>query len=937
MSFTGVFIQRPVMTTLVMIAILGAGLIGWSRLPISDLPKIDYPTISISASLPGADPETMAATVAVPLERQIAAVSGVDSLSSTSSQGTTQITVQFLLERDIDSAAQDIQAAISRALKQLPPEMTAPPTWQKVNPADLPILLIALHSSTLPMSQLNAYADTLIAQRLSMVNGVAQVSVFGNYKSAVRIKLDPDRLAGRNISIDEVASAVDHENSNHPLGTLWGANKTWTMHTNAGLKNADDFKVLTVAWRNGSPVKLSEVAKVIDGYQNVKTAAWFNDIRAIGLAIYRQPGSNTIAIVDAIRELLPEIRQRLPKQAELQTNIDRSLPIRASIAEVQFTLILTAVLVVLVIFVFLRRLSATLIPALSLPLSLIGTFAVLSAMNYSIDNISMVALVLVTGFVVDDAIVVLENIVRRMETGESAQQAALKGSQQIAFTVLSMTLSLMAVFIPVMFMSGVLGRLFQEFAVTVMVAIAISGFVSLTLIPMMCSRMLRPMPRHPGRLYQLGEHWFDAWKSWYAWTLDRALAHRRWVLATLIASFVLVWYLLGLVPRGMIPNEDIGQIRLQTEFAADSSFEDMVTKQCAVAAIVQKNAHIRSFLSSVGSSQSNQGTMFIRLKDAPERKAPPEMVIAQLRKELSGVVGVKISPQIIPPIRIGARLSKAQFQYTLQGTDTSELYAATNALMGRLDNVKEITDVSSDLQLDYPRVNIAIDRDRAASLGVSAKRIETTLGMAYGGRQISTIYTDADQFSVILEVDAAHQVNTAKLAELRIRPDLFPSNALVQLATIATITTGVGPISINHQGQLPAVTLAFNLRDGVSLGTAVDRIQACAAQVLPASVSGAFTGAAQAYQTSLASMGILLLLSIAVIYLVLGILYESFIHPLTILSGLPSAGIGALLALLIFRNELNVYSFIGIIMLVGIVKKNAIMMIDFAIEARKDR
>jgi HAE1 family hydrophobic/amphiphilic exporter-1 len=933
MNLPGLCIRRPVMTTLVMAGILIFGLLAWRQLPISDLPRIDFPTISVSARLAGADPETMAASVATPLERQFSTIAGIDSMTSSSTLGSTSITLQFELDRDIDAAAQDVQAAISAAQRQLPADMPTPPTWRKINPTEQPILLLALRSDTLPLSRVNEYADTLLAQRISMLSGVAQVSVYGSQKYAVRVQADPDKLAGRDLAIDDIARAIDKGNSNRPTGTLWGKDKAWSLRTDAGLDNADGFRRMIVAWRAGTPVHLEDVASVFDSVENNKVASWYNDTRAIVLAVQRQPGTNTVEIVDNVRKLLPELQTMIPASVQLDVLIDRSLSIRASVADVEHTLLLTAILVVLVIFLFLRRLSATVIPALSLPLSLIGTFAGMWLLGFSLDNLSLMALTLATGFVVDDAIVVLENIVRRMEEGESPRTAAIEGSRQVAFTVLSMTISLAAVFIPILFMTGIVGRLFREFAVTMVLAIGVSGVVSLTLIPMLCSRFLRPASIRHGLAYRASEALFTGMHRTYEWLLDGALRHQGLVLLSLVLSIVFTGWLYTKVPKGFIPTEDIGQLRGNTECAQGVSFAEMVRHQQLVAAKVLENPNVASFMSNAGNDGSNQGRFFIRLKDASERTASPEEVIDQLRKATAPIVGIKAYFQNPPPIQIGGQQSKGQYQYTVQGSDTTALYASAAALEAKLREIPEITDISSNLQLDNPRLEVHIDRERAAALGVSPGQVEATLGSAYGSQQVSTILTSTNQYQVILEVAPEYQADPTMLARLHLRPD-GGNHDLIPLATIASISPAIGPLSINHQGQTPAVTLAFNLKTGASIGDVVPKVETLAATTLGAGITGGFAGSAQAFQSSLAGMGILLMLAIAVIYLVLGILYESFIHPLTILSGLPSAGIGALLALWLCKDELNIYAFVGIIMLIGIVKKNAIMMVDFAIQAR---
>jgi hydrophobic/amphiphilic exporter-1 (mainly G- bacteria), HAE1 family len=932
MNLPGLCIRLPVMTTLVMAGILVFGLLAWRELPVSDLPRIDFPTISVSAKLPGADPETMAAAVATPLERQFSTIAGIDSMTSSSSLGETSVTIQFNLDRDIDAAAQDVQAALAAAQRNLPNAMPSPPTWRKINPTESPILLIALRSESLPLSQVHEYADTMLAQRISMLPGVAQVRVYGSQKYAVRVQVDPESLAGRGIAIDEVADAVGRANSNQPTGTLWGADTAWSLRTDAGLGGAAAFRKVVVAWRGGAPVRLEEVAQVIDSVETDKVASWFNDTRAVVLAVQRQPGTNTVGIVDTVRALLPAYREMLPASVQLDVLIDRSLPIRASVADVEHTLLLTAILVVLVIFLFLRRLSATVIPALSLPLSLIGTFAGMWLLGFSLDNLSLMALTLATGFVVDDAIVVLENIVRRMEEGEDPHTAAVEGSRQVAFTVVSMTISLAAVFIPVLFMGGLVGRLFQEFAMTMVIAIGVSGVVSLTLVPMLCSRFLRPAALHHGAAYRVSERGFAWLHRTYERSLDAVLRHPRWVLAGLAASLLATAALYVVVPKGFIPNEDIGQITGSTEGAQGISFTEMARHQRLVAERVLQDPDIDCFMSNVGNDSANQGRLFISLKPGSQRSSTPEQVIERLRKVVVPVPGIKVVFQNPPPIRIGGRSSKAAYQFTLQGTDTARLYAAAVAFAAQMRELPDAIDVSSDLQLDSPQLQVRIDRDRAASLGISPERIDGTLAAAYGSRQVSTILTSSNQYQVIMEVDPAHQRDPEQLSRLHIRPDA--GGELVPLGVVAQIGPAVGPLSISHQGQLPAVTLSFNLRPGASIGGTVDRIEALARSTLPAGVTGSFAGTAQAFQSSLVGMGVLLVLAIGVIYLVLGILYESFLHPITILSGLPSAGIGALLALWVCGNELNIYAFVGIIMLIGIVKKNAIMMVDFAVQSR---
>lgn len=936
MHFTELFIRRPVMTTLVMLSFLIFGGMSYRYLPVSDLPNVDFPTILVSATLPGASPETMASAVATPLERQFSTIAGLDSMSSTNALGLTQITLQFSLDRDIDAAAQDVQAAITKAARQLPPEMPTPPTYQKVNPADQPVLYMALTSDTLPLSTVDEYGQTLLAQRISMVSGVAQVQVFGSQKYAVRLQLDPKALASRGLGINEVAEAIRTANVNLPTGTLYGPEQAYTVQATGQLTTASAYRPLIVAYRGGKPVRLEEVGQALDSVENDKIASWYKDSRAIVLAIQRQPGTNTIEVVNHIKKLLPSLREQIPAGVNLVTLYDRSVSIRESVNDVQFTLLLALGLVVLVIFLFLRNLPATIIPSLALPLSIVGTFGIMYLLGYSLDNLSLMALILSVGFVVDDAIVVLENIVRHLEMGESPWEAALSGSREIGFTILSMTLSLVAVFIPVFFMSGILGRLLHEFAATIAVAILVSGLVSLTLTPMLCSRFLRP-PREVqhGRLYTLSERIFRGLLVLYERTLRWVLDHRR---ATLLISgllLVVTVILFVIIPKGFLPNEDQGTIFAFTEAAEGISFEAMMRQQKEVARVVKENPYVDSFFSSIGAGgpnvAGNTGRMFIRLK--PRRKRPPaEEVIRQLRPLLDRLPGIKVYPQILPTIRIGGMLTKGLYQFTLQSPDPHELFHYAPLLEARMRELPGLLDVNSDLMLKNPQVNVIIHRDKAAALGVSVQQIEDALYYAYGSRQISTIYTPNNQYWVILELDPRYQMDPEAMQWLYVRSQ---NGHLVPLNVLATLTRGVGPLTINHSGQLPAVTLSFNLKADTGLSEAVAAVQKLARELLPATITTTFQGAAQAFQASLKGLWLLMIMSILVIYLILGILYESFLHPLTILSGLPSAGVGALLALMLFGMDLNLYGFVGVIMLIGIVKKNAIMMIDFALEAQR--
>jgi HAE1 family hydrophobic/amphiphilic exporter-1 len=937
MSIPELFIRRPIMTTLVMSAILLFGISGYRFLSVSDLPSVDYPTIQVSASLPGASSDTMAASVATPLEKQFSTIAGIDSMSSVSSLGNSQVTIQFSLDRSIDAAAQDVQAAIAKAARQLPPNMPTPPTYSKVNPADSPILYLAVSSPTLPLSKVDDYGETLMAQRISMVNGVAQVAVFGSQQYAVRVQVDPNKLAAYGIGIDDIAQAVESGNVDLPTGTLYGHHQSFTVLANGQLERAADYRPLIVAYRNGNPVRLQDVGRVLDSVQNDKVASWFNNTRAIVLAIQRQPGANTVAVVDSIQSLLPQLRLQIPASVKIETLYDRSQSIRQSVDDVQFTLLLTVCLVVLVIFIFLRNLSATVIPSLALPMSIIGTFAAMYLLNYSLDNLSLMALTLCVGFVVDDAIVMLENIVRHMENGEPAMQAALSGSREIGFTIISMTLSLAAVFIPVLFMSGMIGRLLHEFAVTIGVAVLVSGFVSLTLTPMLCSRFVQVShARQHGRLFKAFERFFAGLHGSYDRTLQVVMRHRRITLAVSLLVLVATGCLFVAIPKGFFPTEDTGQIFGITEAAQDVSFDSMREHQMAVAKIVAADTNIAAFMSSIGgggSSTANNGRIFMRLKPRSQRRLRADQIIQELRPKLASVPGMQTYLQVPPSIRIGGMLSKALYQFSLQDTDTKELYYWAPILMNRMAQVPGFQDVTSDLLIANPQITVEIDRDKASSLGVLPDQIENSLYDAYGQRQISTIYTDVNEYWVVMEVEPQFQRDPSALSQLYIRSS---NGNLVPLAAVAKLTRGIGPMTVTHVGQLPSVTISFNLAQGVSLGTAVAQVQRLQNELhLPATITASFQGSAQVFQSSVKGLGVLLVMSILIIYIILGILYESFIHPITILSGLPSAGFGALLTLMVFGIDLNIYAFVGLIMLVGIVKKNAIMMIDFAIAAQR--
>ena len=938
MNIAEPFIRRPIATALIMSAILIFGVMGYRLLPVSDLPNVDFPTIQVSASLPGANPETMAASVATPLEKQFSTIAGVDNMTSTSSLGSAQITIQFSLDRNIDAAAQDVQSAISKAQRQLPPGMPSPPTSQKVNPADSPILFLALTSPTLPLSTVDEYAETMIAQRISMVSGVAQVQVMGAQKYAVRVQLDPNALATRGIGIEEAQQAVQKANVNLPTGTLYGPDKAFTVQATGQLTTAEAYRPIIVAYRNGSPVRLEELGRVIDSVENDKVASWFNNTRSIILSIQRQPGTNTVEVVDSIRRLLPSFSAQMPASVNLEILNDRSMTIRDSIADVKFTLTLTVALVIMVIFLFLRNLSATIIPSLAVPLSIFGTFGVMYLLGYSMNNLSLMALTLSVGFVVDDAIVMLENIVRHMEMGERPFEAALNGAKEIGFTILSMTISLAAVFIPVLFMGGILGRLLHEFAVTIGAAILVSGFVSLTLTPMLCSRYLRqPAEEKHGRFYNALERFFGGMLGAYDWTLRRVMKHH--VITTMASAlvFAATIYMFTKIPMGFIPSEDTNQVYGSTEAAQDVSFDGMVKHQRQVAEIISKDPNVESFMSSVGAGgpngTGNTGRVYMRLKPRSQRKLTADEVIQELRPKLAAIPGINVYLQNPPTIRLGGSLSKSLYQFTLQDADIKELYEWAPKMESRLKQLPGLQDVTSDLQITSPQVVVDIDRDKALALDVTADQIENSLYNAYGQRQISTIYTPTNQYWVIMQLEDKYQKDPAALSLLYVKSN---GGRQIPLNTVAQLRRTVGPLTITHSGQLPSVTISFNLKPGVALGDAVNQIQNIKIEMrLPATLSTNFQGTAQAFQSSLQGLWLLLAVAILVIYIVLGILYESFIHPITILSGLPSAGFGALLTLMLFKTDLNIYAFVGLIMLIGIVKKNAIMMIDFALEAQR--
>jgi HAE1 family hydrophobic/amphiphilic exporter-1 len=939
MNLSKLFIERPVTTTLIVLGTIVFGAMAYRLLPVSDLPTVDFPTIQVAAALPGANPETMAAAVALPLEKQFSTIAGVTSINSTNLPGSSSITVQFDLSRNIDAAAQDVQAMIAKAARQLPPQMPAPPSLQKVNPADQPVLILGVNSPTLKMSQVDEYAQT-IAQRISTVSGVAQVGFGGSQKYAVRVDVDPRRLAAHGIGFDEVANAISSANSNLPTGTVFGAEQTYSVQADGQLYSAAAYAPTVIAYRQGRPIRLEQVARVYDGVENDKMAAWSTSeghplTRTMVLTIQKQPGSNTVAVVDAVKDLMPTLRAQLPASVQLSVRYDRSEGIRASVDDVKFTLLLTIGLVVMVIFLFLRNVSATIIPSLALPASILATFAVMYQLSYSLDNLSLMALTLSVGFVVDDAIVMLENIVRHMEMGKSPMEAAFDGSKEVSFTIISMTLSLAAVFIPILFMGGMIGRLLHEFAVTIGAAILVSGFVSISLTPMLCSRFLKP-PQEAGHgwFFNATERMFDAWVRVYDWTLRKSLRFRG---TTMVASILLIaWtvYLFARIPKGFLPNEDTGRFQIAAEAPQGATYDEMVKRLFEVSEIMKAERDIYAFDALVGFNAGalNQGRFPVFLKPREQRALSVDQLIAKLRPKMAGVMDLRVFMTNPPLLNVGSIQSRSTYQFTLQDTDTATLYRAAPILEDRMRRLPGLEDVSSDLQIKNPQIRVKLNRDKIAALGLSVDQVETALYNAYGTRQVSTIYAPNNQYQVILQAASEYQRDPAALQMLYVRA---PAGQLVPLHTLATVGTDLGPLAVNHVGQLPSVTISFNLRPGMALGDAIADVEKTAAEVLPATITTSFQGAAQMFQDSLKGLGIILLLAIVVIYIVLGILYESFTQPLTILSGLPSAGLGALLTLMLFKTELNLYAFVGVIMLVGLVKKNGIMMVDFAIGAQR--
>jgi HAE1 family hydrophobic/amphiphilic exporter-1 len=939
------FIRRPIATSLLMAGVALFGVIAYNSLSVSDLPQVDYPTITVSASLPGANPDTMASAVATPLERQFTTIAGLDSMISNSGQGSTSITLQFALSRDIDGATVDVETAIAEAMPLLPPGMPTPPSFRKVNPGDTPIINLLLSSPTMRLSDLDEYAETMLAQRISMVEGVAQVQVYGSAKYAVRVQVDPNELATRQIGLNEIDQALRNWNVNIPTGTLYGPNTAYNVQVNGQLMKAWNYRPMVVAYKNGAPVRLGDVARVIDSVQDDKQFAKIYDhgqeygtqgTSGVSLAVMRQPGSNTIEVADNIKRLLPVFQAQIPPSVHLAIRGDRSKNIREAFQDIQFTMAATLILVVLVIFAFLRNFSATMIPAMALPFSIIGTFAVMKLLNFSLNNISMMALILSIGFVVDDAIVMLENIVRHIEMGETPMQASLSGSREIGFTIVSMTLSLAAVFIPILFMAGILGRLFREFAVTICAAILISGMVSISLTPMLCSRFLRAGKETVhGICYRAMEGVFNSTLNVYRITLNWVLHHRPIMLGLFVAVLGVTGYFFVIVQKGFIPDTDNDNYSITVEAAQGTSYYQMVKYQELVSSIVVQDPDVESFYSMTGGSNFGSagatGRLMVNLLPRRQRVATVADIVNRTRPKLAGIPGLRVSISIPAAIRVGGRMSKSAFDYTLYGPDTAQLYEEAPKLERIISHLPGLQEVTSDLQIKTPRVNIVLDRDRAAALHLNWNTISSTLYDAFGPQFSSTIYSPTNQYEVLLEMLPRYQEHTDGLDLIYMKSD---DGNMIPLRAVAKLVSDAGPQSIPHSGQLPSVTISFALKPGTSLGAATSEIEE-AAKTLPATITGAFQGTAKVFQDSMQNMGILLIVAIAVVYIVLGVLYESYVHPLTILSGLPSAGFGALLTLILFKVDLSIYSFVGLIMLIGIVKKNAIMQIDFALEAER--
>jgi hydrophobe/amphiphile efflux-1 (HAE1) family protein len=939
MNISEIFIRRPIATSLLMAGILAFGLVSYRLLPVAALPTVDFPTILVTAQLPGASPNTMATSVATPLEQQFAAVPGLAQMTSTSGLGTTTITLQFDLSRNIDGAAQDVQTAINAAGGLLPKDLPNPPTYKKTNPSERAILIYAVYSDAMPLYRVDDYAYTILAQKISQVSGVSQVLVAGQQQYAVHVRVNPLALASRGIGLEDVRNALNNASLDEPKGNLEGPQQTITIDTNDQLFDAQAFWNVIVAYRNGAPVRLKDVGEVIDSSQLARTAAWYNGKHAELLLIQRQAGANTIATVERIKSMMPLLQASIPPSVQVVMVSDRSQNIRESVNDVQFTLVLTIGLVVLVIFLFLRNLWATLIPSVVVPLSLIATFGIMYAVGYSLDNLSLMGLTIAVGFVVDDAIVMIENIVRHLEQGDRPFDAAIKGAGQIGFTILSITLSLVAVFIPLLFMAGIVGRLFREFAVTVTTAVLVSGFISLTLTPVMCSLFLtRQKPEGRGRLYRLAESFFDWMIRGYDRGLQWVFRHRLLTVLSTVALIVLTAWLYLEIPKGFFPEQDTGFIFGQAEARQDISFEAMAKIEEQFDRIIRRDPAVSGVVGFVGAtggnSAENTARMFIQLKPLGQRKASAQQIIQRLRPKVADVQGAKFYMQAGQDVTVGGRLTQTQYQYTLTDTDSEELNHWAPIIQQRMEQLPELQDVASDQQISSPHIAVEINRDAAYRLGLSASSIDQTLYDAFGQRQVGTIYTSAHQYKIILEVEPQFQSDASALSRIYLPS---PNGSRVPLSTVATLTTKVEPLTVNHQGQFPSVTLSFNVAPRYSLGQAVDHIQRIEEKLhTPVTLQGSFQGTAQAFQSSLSSTPLLVAAAILVVYIVLGMLYESYIHPITILSALPSAGVGALIMLMVFGYDLSVIALIGIILLIGIVKKNAIMMIDFALEAERN-
>ncbi len=937
MSISTPFIKRPIATSLVMAAILLVGIAAYPLLPVAPLPNVDFPTIQVTGQLPGASPDTIAATVAQPLERQFAEIPGVSQMTSTSVLGETQIVVQFDLARNIDAAAQDIQAAINAASGQLPATLPSPPSYRKVNPSDSPILILAVQSDELPLINVDDYADNILSQQISQIPGVAQVSIGGEQKRAVRVQVDPARLAAMGLTLEDVRGMLVNATVDNPKGNVDGNRTSFTIYDNDQLTKAAEFDNVVLAYRNGAPVRVKDIGHAIDAPENDREAGWQNGHRGIQLVIFKQPDANVIDTVDQIKAALPRLVASIPPSVHVQTVMDRTLTIRSAVKDVQFTLILSIALVVMVIFLFLRSAWATLIPSVAVPLALIGTFAVMYVMGYSLDNLSLMALTIAVGFVVDDAIVMLENIYRHVEDGMAPMEAALKGASEIGFTIISISFSLIAVFIPLLLMGGIVGRLFREFAMTVAIAVMVSAVVSLTLTPMMCSRFLRHQHSH-GKLYRMVESVFDAMISFYARTLDIALRFRFITLMVFIGTVTLTAALYVYIPKGFFPEQDTGVLLGLSEAGQDVSFAEMARRQKALANVVSTDPDVEAFSSSIGAGlgaqTENDGRFYISLKPFDQRQATAQQIISRLRQKLVKVEGANLYLQAAQDIRVGGRLSKTQYQYTLQDADTGELYAWAPKVLAKLQHVPELRDLGTDQQMSGPTATLTIDRDAAARFGIQPAVIDATLYDAFGQREITQYFSQVNSYHLILEVRPDMQGTLDTLNKLYVKS---ASGQAVPLSTFVKIDTAkVAPLAVNHQGQFPAVTLSFNLAEGASLGDAVNAINRAMTEIgSPASLQGTFQGTAQAFQSSLSSQPYLIAAAIIAVYIILGILYESYILPLTILSTLPSAGVGALLMLIAFHYDLSVIALIGVILLIGIVKKNGIMMVDFAITAER--